>query len=163
MNSKFLFLSSSFLLQTNLSRFASSAHRAYSPLQFNVSRVCGIVGIVKGKWLDDVREEAGTFSEKIYHEHVRASMMTNFDQEDDSVDDVKQSRGNGVSASGYRKLPKINASSQEEVMLLLQSMQIRIDNLERNAGIQSPPASQAGDMEESGGPITQESGGCTVQ
>lgn len=121
------------------------------------------MGIIKGKWLEDAREEAGSFSEKLFHEHVRASMMTNFDKDDDSVDDMKQSRGNGLSASGARNLPKINASSQEEVMLLLQSMQNRIDVLERNAGIRSPPASQAGETDETDGPITQESGGCTVQ
>ena len=137
--------------------------RRFSFLNLTISRVYGIVGIIKGSWLEGVQEEAGSFSERMVHEHVRASMMTNFDKEDDSIDDVKQIRGNGMNASGARKLSKINASSQEEVMLLLQSMQNRIDVLERNAGIRSPPASQAGEMEESDGPITQESGGCTVQ
>ena len=121
------------------------------------------MGIIKGSWLEGLQDEAGSFSEQMFHEHARASMMTNFDEEDDSVDDVKQVRGNGRSASGARKLPKINASSQEEVMLLLQSMQNRIDVLERNAGIRSPPASQAGEMEENDGPITQASSGCAVQ
>ena len=117
------------------------------------------MGIIKGSWLEGLGEEASSFSEQMFHEHVRASMMTNFDEGDDSVDDVKQIRGNGRSA----KLPKINASSQEEVLLLLQSMQNRIDVLERNAGIRSPPASQAGEMEENDGPITQASSGCAVQ
>jgi len=126
-------------------------------------QIYGIVEIMKSRWLEEAREEASSYSEELCHVHVRASMMTNFDKEDDSVGGVKESGVFDANVSGVRPLSNVNVGSQDELTRLLQSMQNRIDVLERNAGIQSPPASQAGDKEEGDGPITQESSGCNVQ
>ena len=91
-------------------------------------------------------------------------MMTNIDEkEDDSAGDAKKSSVYGANASGMRPLSKVNVGSQEEVTRLLQSMQNRIEVLERNAAFQSPPTSQAGDNEEDDGPITQGTSSCTIQ
>ena len=127
-------------------------------------QVHGIVGILKSRWLEEVQEEAESFSEQLCHEHVQVSMMTNIDEkEDDSPGDANKSSVYAANASGMRPSSKVNVGSQEEVTRLLQSMQNRIEVLERNAGFQSPPAPQAGDHEEDDGPITQGTSSCTIQ
>jgi len=124
--------------------------------------VFGIVAIVKAKWLEDLQEEAGDYSESLFHEHIRASMVSKIDEDNDSVNGVARESAYGVNASGTRTLSNTNDGSEEDIAQLLRSMQNRIDVLERNAGIQSPSPSQAGEEEGKNGPIKEEKG-CTVQ